>query len=312
MTNPNESDPLVKSTEEKQQAADPQQMVHDGESTDGSAGGSPASDNALMGRLKAILAQPNDSTQKTLAVALIMCLACSVVVSTAAIALRPTQAENAAVDRKRNIVQVAGLLGADGDVAAAFKNVERRIVDLETGKFTDKFMDTEYDQYAAARDPELSTQLDRKEDIAGIGSTARYAEIFLVGNSEEYTQVILPVNGKGLWSTLYGFVALESDLRTISGLKFYDHKETPGLGGEISNPVWQSKWEGKLAYDESGDVQIEVLKGVVEPNTPNAQYKVDGLAGATLTSRGVSQLMRFWLDDQRFGAFLNNLRQKEA
>jgi len=268
---------------------------------------------SLQSRLKAIMAQPNDSTQKTVLVALIMCLACSVVVSAAAVLLRPTQAANAALDRKRNIVEVAGLLKAGDDVETAFKNVETRIVNLDTGEFSDEFKEGEYNQYAAARDPNLSVALERDDDIAGIGRRARFAEVYLIGgnNDDDFVQLVLPVHGLGLWSTLYGFVSLESDLTTISGLKFYDHAETPGLGGEVDNPAWQNKWKGKLAFDDSGNVQIEVIKGVVDANASGATYQVDGLAGATLTSRGVSQLLRFWLDEQGFGTFLKNLKQGE-
>lgn len=268
----------------------------------------------MQTRLKSIMAQPNDSTQKTLAVAIIMCLMCSIVVAAAAVLLRPTQAANAALDRKRNIVQVAGLLEAGGDVEEAFKNVESRIVNLDTGEFSDEFADADYDQYVAARDPDLSVALERDNDIAGIGRRARFAEVYLIGGSDDdgFVQIVLPVHGLGLWSTLYGFISLESDLTTISGLKFYDHAETPGLGGEVDNPTWQEKWKGKLAFDDSGSVQIEVIKGVVDANTSRAAYQVDGLAGATLTSRGVSQLLRFWLDEQGFGTFLKNLKHGEV
>ena len=269
-------------------------------------------DFSLIARFKSVLSQPNDSTQKTLLVTVIMCLLCSVVVSAAAVLLRPTQAANAALDRKRNIVQVAGLLTESGDVEAAFKNVESRIVNLDTGEYSDQFKGIEYDQYAAAGNPELSTALDKKDDIAGIGRRARFAEVYLIGGSDNFKQIVLPVHGLGLWSTLYGFVSVDSDLTTISGLKFYNHAETPGLGGEVDNPVWQNKWKDKLAFNEAGEVKIEVVKGVVDPGNQNAAWQVDGLAGATLTSRGVSQLLRFWLDKQGFGVFLENLKQRES
>lgn len=303
------NNPIDKSPEEKQGGPEPQQLVRD----DSAKGASPApSGNGFMDRIKAILAEPNDSTRKTLAVALMMCLACSVVVAGAAVILRPLQADNAALDKRRNILAVAGLLQEGQDIEEAFAGIQRRMVDLETGEFTDEFMDVEYDQYVAARDPELSVAIPGDEDIAGIGRKARYSEVYLVGDESEFSQIILPVNGLGLWSTLYGFVSLDSDLKTIAGLKFYDHAETPGLGGEVDNPNWQAKWDGKLAYDEDGDVRIEVIKGVVGASTPDAEFKVDGLAGATLTSRGVSQLLRFWLDEQGFGSFLENLRQQGA
>ncbi len=302
------NNPIDKSPEEKQGAPDPQQVVR----RDDLAGKQAPAGNGLMGQFKAIMALPNDSTKKTLAVALVMCLACSIVVAGAAVLLRPMQSENAALDRKRNILAVAGLLQPGDDIEKAFANVQRRMVDLETGEFTDKFMDVEYDQYVAARDPELSVAIPGDEDIAGIGRKARYSEVYLVGEGDDFTQIILPVNGLGLWSTLYGFVSLDSDLKTIQGLKFYDHAETPGLGGEVDNLDWQAKWKGKLAYDETGEVRIQVIKGVVDEKSADAAFSVDGLAGASLTSRGVSQLLRFWLDEQGFGTFLENLRQQGA
>ena len=124
-------------------------------------------------------------------------------------------------------------------------------------------------------------------------------------------KVILPVHGYGLWSTLYGFVALESDLNTIAGLGFYEHGETPGLGGEVDNPRWKALWEGKQAYRE-GNVAISVIKGAVNPQASTAAWQVDGLSGATLTSKGVNNLVRFWLGQDGFAPFLSNLRQGEV
>ncbi|ASJ73860.1 Na(+)-translocating NADH-quinone reductase subunit C [Granulosicoccus antarcticus] len=302
------SNPTDKAPEQKQEAADPQQIVRH----DKMPGSESPTGNGLMDRVKAVLAEPNDSTKKTLAVALIMCLACSIVVAGAAVMLRPMQESNAALDRKRNILAVAGLLQPGEDIEAAFANVTRRMVDLDNGEFTDEVSGESYDQYVAARDPAMSVAISSEDDLAGIGRRARYAEIYLVGTEDDFTQIILPVHGLGLWSTLYGFVSLDTDLKTIEGLKFYDQKETPGLGGEVDNPNWQAKWKGKLAYDETGDVRIQVIKGVVDSSSANADYQVDGLAGATLTSRGVSQLLRYWLDEQGFGKFLDNLRQQGA
>ena len=166
-------------------------------------------------------------------------------------------------------------------------------------------------KHHAARDPALSSALAKDDDIAGIGRRSRYAEVYLIGG-DDFDKIVLPVHGLGLWSTLYGFVSLQSDLTTIAGLKFYQHAETPGLGGEVDNPAWQAKWNGKLAFDDNGEVAIEVVKGVVDANSSRAISQVDGLAGATLTSRGVSNLLQFWLDDTGFGPFLEKLKQREA
>ncbi|MGB0764601.1 MAG: NADH:ubiquinone reductase (Na(+)-transporting) subunit C, partial [Luminiphilus sp.] len=115
----------------------------------------------------------------------------------------------------------------------------------------------------------------------------------------------------GLWSTLYGFVALESDGNTIAGLGFYEHKETPGLGGEVDNPRWKNLWKGKQVYRD-GAVAISVVKGSVDQGSDAANWQVDGLSGATLTSRGVSNLVQYWLGEDGFEPYLRNLREGDA
>ena len=133
----------------------------------------------------------------------------------------------------------------------------------------------------------------------------------MVEHDGELDKIILPVRGAGLWSTLYGFLALENDLNTVAGLGFYEHGETPGLGGEVDNPKWKALWPGKEVYDD-GQVAIELIKGSVDASTRNAENKVDGLSGATLTSRGVSNLVQFWMGDNGYKLFLKNLRAGEA
>ena len=128
----------------------------------------------------------------------------------------------------------------------------------------------------------------------------------MLKDGDQLKTVILPVYGKGLWSTLYGFIALEADLNTVAGLTFYEHAETPGLGGEIDNPRWKAFWPGKQLR-ANGDLRIEVVKGQVNPDSPDAVHQVDGLSGATITSRGVSNLVRYWINDG-FGPYLDKLK----
>lgn len=253
-----------------------------------------------------------NSIQYTIMVALALCIVCSVVVSTAAVMLKPAQEANRAKDFKSNILSSAGLLEEGKSVDEIFQGVDTRIVDLQTGTFTDAFTPEEFDQRKASNDPKLSDDLEADRDIAGIGRMERYAEVYLATDSQGRELLILPVRGYGLWGTLYGFLALESDYNTIVGLTFYEHKETPGLGAEVDNPAWKSLWEGKQVYDENGEVAISVIKGKVDSNTPNAEYKVDGLSGATLTSRGVHNLLRFWLGENGYKPFLQNLKNGEA
>lgn len=256
----------------------------------------------------------NDTIKKTISVTLLLCIVCSVVVSTAAVLLRPIQETNEALNFKTNILAAADLLQEGEDVETVFEEkVTTRVVDLETGTFTDEVDPDNYDPLKAARDPNRSMNLSNNEDIAGISRRERYSIVYLVNNEQgNLDRIVLPVRGYGLWSTLYGFLALEENANTVIGLGFYDHGETPGLGGEIDNPRWKALWSGKEIYDESGDVAISVVKGSVDPSAPDAEHKVDGLSGATLTSRGVQNLLRFWLSEKGFKPFLANLQQGEA
>jgi Na+-transporting NADH:ubiquinone oxidoreductase subunit C len=115
-----------------------------------------------------------------------------------------------------------------------------------------------------------------------------------------------------LWSTLYGFLALDSDLKTIRGITFYEHGETPGLGGEVDNPRWKAQWKGKMAYDDNMKILIEVLKGQVDPTSPQAGHQIDGLGGSTITTRGVHNLVRFWLGENGYKPFLSNIGKEVA
>jgi Na+-transporting NADH:ubiquinone oxidoreductase subunit C len=257
----------------------------------------------------------NDSIQKTLIVAFSLCIVCSVVVSAAAVLLQPVQEVNKTLDRKRNILVAAGLLSegtSAENVEEEFKRVQTRIVDLRTGKFADGAVHDKYEPRKAAKNPELSQALTTEQDIAKISRREHYAPVYLVRDSRDSIEkIILPIRGYGLWSTMHGFIALESDANTVAGVGFYEHGETPGLGGEIDNPRWKAFWPGKQVYLD-GEVHIGLVKGAVDPTAESAAWQVDGLAGATLTSRGVTNLVHFWLGENGFAPFLNNLRLGEA
>ena len=255
----------------------------------------------------------NDSISKTLIVAFSLCIVCSVIVSTAVVMLKPVQEINKTLDRKRNILAAAGMLVEGESIEQQFSRVQARVVDLTTGKFADDAVDPDkYDQHKAAKDPARSTDLTPEEDIAKISRREQYAVIYIVRDpQDEIEKIILPIRGYGLWSTLYGFIALESDANTIAGLGFYEHGETPGLGGEVDNPRWKAIWPGKEVYRD-GEVHISLIKGSVDPAAANAPWEIDGLAGATLTSKGVTNLAHFWLGENGFEPFLNHLRAGEA
>ena len=148
------------------------------------------------------------------------------------------------------------------------------------------------------------------EDIAQLKRMPKYMAVYFVKEDGEIKEIILPIYGKGLWSTMYGFMALDSDLQTIRGFTFYEHGETPGLGGEVDNPNWKKIWKGKKAFDEEWNVKIEVIKGRVDPSSDNAKYQIDGLSGSTLTTRGVDNLVKFWLGDNGYGPFLEKTERE--
>jgi Na+-transporting NADH:ubiquinone oxidoreductase subunit C len=263
------------------------------------------------------MASSNDSIKKTIIVALSLCLVCSIFVAVAAVGLKPIQKANKDLDRKRNILSSAGMLVSGKSVDEIFETVETLIVNLQTGAFATQaeikaagINPATYDQKAASKDPQLSVALSGENDPASIKRRANFSAVYLVKSGDDIDRIIVPVHGYGLWSTMYGFIALKSDFNTVIGFGFYSQGETPGLGGEVDNPNWKALWKGKEVYDDQGEAVLHLVKGSVDTSDPKAAYKVDGLSGATLTSRGVTNLVQYWLGEEGFGPFLAKLRSE--
>ena len=249
---------------------------------------------------------PVDGIIKTVIVATALCFVCSMVVSFAAVNLKSIQEVNKAIDKQKNILQVAGVYHEGIDVNKTFSSFQPLVVDLNSGKFTDKFDASIFDDKKAAQDPLLSVSLEN--DPASIGRRTNYATIYLLKKDDgSLDKVILPIHGYGLWSTLYGFIALEDNLNDIFGLQFYQHAETPGLGAEVDNPKWKAQWKGKKLNNENGELMIQVAK-----TQKYKEHHIDALAGATLTSNGVDNLVKFWMGKDGFKKFLNNLKNGAA
>ncbi|MEI6707415.1 MAG: Na(+)-translocating NADH-quinone reductase subunit C [Methylococcales bacterium] len=270
-----------------------------------------------------VLALSNDNLEKTIAIAVALCLVCAVLVAFAAVALKPLQVSNKELDMKKNILDVAGLLQADSDIEKVFSSqIEAKLVDLETGEYAEGNAN-EYDQRKAAKDPAQSVAIPKDKDIAHIRVKAKLAKIYLVKDGNTTKSIILPVSGYGLWSTLYGFLALDADGQTVQSINFYDQAETPGLGGEVVNPKWRALWKGKKVYAEAdqaslekgligeadkGEPALSLIKGTVDTSKAGSQYQVDGLAGASLTSTGVTNLVRYWMSNEGFSTYLSKVR----
>ncbi len=256
-----------------------------------------------------------DTVVKTLVVAFFLCVVCSILVSGTAVVLKPMQDANRVLDRNKNILSAAGLYDpqttSNDEVEGLFSQFTPRLVDIRAGRFLEAAEVTElgidlasYDQRTVITDPELSEALSSEEDLADVKRRALYQMVYLMeGQSEgELDTIVLPVSGYGLWGILYGFMALEGDANTVKGLAFYELKETPGLGAEVRNPRWQALWPGKKVYADDGGVALTVVKGA-----GSGEHEIDGLSGATLTSRGVANLVQYWLGDDAFGPLLKQL-----
>ena len=254
------------------------------------------------------------SARYTLGFTVLVSVVGSIFVASTAVVLKERQEANRLLDRRTKVLDVAGLVlpgerVSSEDVNDRFDaNIRPLIVDLDSGDEVNADIE-EFDQRAATQNP--ATSRSAPPNAAGITRLPERALLYHVVEGDEITALILPIEGQGLWSTMYGFIALSADLETINGITFYEHGETPGLGGEIDNPSWKASWQGRKAFDEQWIPRIEVLKGAAPP-ADQAPYQVDGLAGSTLTARGVSNTVQFWLSDEGFGPYLEGYRQSRG
>jgi Na+-transporting NADH:ubiquinone oxidoreductase subunit C len=252
-----------------------------------------------------------DSVFSTLLVAVVLSLVCSVLVSGTAVLLKPKQLQNEASYRQRIILDVAGLPSTGAAGGDAFGRIEARMVELSSGDYVDSPSVDGFDAITAANDATLGIAIPPDLDIASIHRRSRFAPVYLVRDGDRIEQIILPVYGSGLWSTMYGYLALAGDADTVRGLRFYQHAETPGLGDQVDKPAWRAQWSGKKLFDDSGEARIEVIRGTVVDGSADSNYQVDGLAGATLTGRGVTSLVHYWVGDNGFGPYLDKIRSEQ-
>jgi len=257
-----------------------------------------------------------EGLRNVLFVAISLCLVCSVVVSTAAVMLKPMQKANQELDQKQNILRAAGMLPAGRNVDEMGRGVDELFsqfkalaVDLETGRFADELDPAGLDPLRIAKDPARSVRLDGSQDIATIGRRENVSVVYVrETEAGEIDKLVIPVRGYGLWGTLYGYLAIEGDLETVAGLGFYSQKETPGLGGEVDNPSWKAQWQGVRLFDAAGSPSVALVKTRSPSGSEAATHEIDALSGATLTTRGVENLIRFWTGELGFGPLLNHLK----
>jgi len=258
-----------------------------------------------------------DSTRYTLLFATGVSVVCALLVSTAAVGLRERQDTNALLYKQKNVLLAASLAKPGQDLSAAEvlsvfdQRIQVRAIELKTGQLVpeNQFDARSYDQRKARNDPAQSRAAPANS--AQVTRLPTYGIVYHVkGADGGIEQIVLPVEGMAMWGTVYGFLALDRDANTVRGLTFYEQKETPGLGGEISNPEWQALWVGRKAYDANWAPQLSVIKGQAGPPDKDPHH-IDGLSGATITSNGITRLMNFWLSADGYAPYLQTLRSAQ-
>ena len=255
----------------------------------------------------------NDSTLKTFLVAFLLCVVCSVLVCLAALVRIDREAYNKQLEIRKTVLAADGYqkqIDEGGDIDKLFlDNMELKIVNLETGEFATDIDPATYDQRAALENPELTVKIPAEANIAGMGSRAKYAAIYTTKDGD----VVLPIWGAGMWGQMHGYIALKEDGTTVKGFTFYEHAETPGLGAEVDNPRWKAQWPGKQIYNSSGKLAIKVVKnGKYNASASDANSTIDGLAGATVTSMHVKDIVRYWFGENGYAKFLAKLKAKRG
>jgi len=255
----------------------------------------------------------NDSPQKALLVVFLVALVCSILVSVASVTLKPIQQRNQLVERSRNVIALTGLVEngislSTDEILEAVDRLDIRVLNIDTGTFADEINPAEFNAHAALNDPERSIAIPSNEDVANLSRRSSYEVIYLVWNGNEFSRVILPIVGQGMWSTIRGFIALESDLNTIAAVSFYEQAETAGLGDQIQRPDWLAQWQNRKLFDNRGNFRFRTGPGTISPDSPAAAHQVDSLSGATVTSDAVTQIIAYWFGPNGYQIFLDNLK----
>ena len=257
----------------------------------------------------------NDSPQKAILVVLAVALVCSVMVSIAAVSLRPIQLAHKLLERAQHVVQLTGLAPADSaalaeeELLTLYGQLDARVIDIDNRDFDPDINPDTFDQRRAANDPERSKAIPTEYDVARLGRRSRFATVYLMWEGDQLQCMVLPVHGQGMWSTMYGYIALDADLNTIASVAFYEQGETPGLGDQILRPNWQAQWQGRRILDEAGETRFRIAPGSVQKGSSAALHEVDALSGATVTANGVTAIVSYWFGAHGFQPFLAQLRE---
>jgi len=265
-----------------------------------------------------------DKPINTLLVAGTLCLICALVVSSASAALKSIQEANIALDVKKNLLAVtkfpAEKMASADLINQTFKdNFDVQIIKLESGEeaseaclaamkeigkkdWTKDDIHEKYNQFLATKTkkPAVCEAIPAADDYANVKYREKFSHVYVLKNEDGSPKsYVFPVRGYGLWSMMRGFLSVKPDFQTVEGLVFYEQAETPGLGGEVKSEGFKKQWAGKQLYADNGDVQIRVIKNAED------NHSIDALSGATITSNGVTNAMRYWMGPFGFKKYID-------
>ena len=206
---------------------------------------------------------------------------CSMLLSLASEGLKDKKNLNIELDKKKNILQSIGIetvgLSSEMIISKFNFNIKEQVINID-GMIVNDILHKD-----------LEKNINRRSgDTEYYNENNKYFPLFI---SETMNSIILPISGKGLWSSLFGYVAINSkNYSTVNGITFYAHGETPGLGAEISKDWFKSNFVGKEIYNGGALVSVRVAKAGMA--NKSSSYEVDGISGATITSNGVEELLK--------------------
>ena len=215
---------------------------------------------------------------RTLLVATAVALGCSAMVSLAIHYLRPIQETYAQLERNRTVLAAAGELPADisdRQVVTGYLSLDVRLLDMTEAIFVDDSAVGNvhtYDHWALEEGSPLLLTPAGEPAPHRPALVPRYVPVYLVWKGQTLHRLVLPVHGKGMWSTLYAYLALQSDLSTIAAMHVYRHGETPGIGDRIEDPQWLSTWAGKRVYDDAGRLTVPDRFGRPRHDAPRPRF----------------------------------------
>ena len=204
---------------------------------------------------------------------IVMVVSVAALLSLAATLLQPAQERNLEVEKKKNMLESI-------NVPATRENTE----ELYDKYITESFVLNSRGELVSGVD--AFTVVIKNEQKKPLEDQS--LPVFRAEPDDGEKVIIIPVEGKGLWGPIYGYVSLKSDMNTIYGVNF-DHKgETPGLGAEINTTPFESQFHGKKIFDNDSFISVQVLKG----GAPESDiHGVDGISGGTITSNGLQSMI---------------------